>query len=136
MNKILAEIVCIRLLIVLSSETSESLMIYVQSKRISSGHKHIYSKVKFESVNKKRVFNIALYYIFIAIYNVFDVSSQKYSSTLGKCLRFNYIGSDFALFCAFKVVSKLAKLQRNSPSLRKKVVLLRKMLSHSHQIDA
>jgi hypothetical protein len=70
------------LAIFFSCESSQSLVIDVQSQRVSASQEHVDSQIELQLVDKERIFDVILDYIFVTVENVLDVASQEDSSTL------------------------------------------------------
>ena len=70
------------LAIFFSRESSQSFVIDVQSQRVSASQEHVDSQIELQLVDKERIFDVILDYIFVTVENVLDVASQEDSSTL------------------------------------------------------
>lgn len=70
----------------------------------------------------------------LASLHILDFSSQEYTPTLAIRLRLHNISSSLPFLLTFVILPKLRILFRQHPSHRKEIILIRKPLTHIHQI--
>ena len=86
----------IRLFIRNSSQPGKSFFMHKNSQRMSASNQNIYSKIKFETVYKKRLTYVFLSNIDFYWINIVYFSCQIYAFTLTQSLRLNYDCSNHA----------------------------------------
>jgi len=73
-------------------------------------------------------------HIFPSIQNIFNGASQKNSTSLRKSLRLYNISSCFSFINTLEILPELRKLHWHYPSIWKKIILVRKLSFHGHQM--
>jgi len=72
----------------------------------------------------------------LSVLEIIESAGQEDASSLTICLGFYYVGSAFSFGFALEICPEVSILQRKHPSQWKKIILLRKMIPQSHQVDS
>ena len=119
----------------IGTKSSETLFVQIYSKWLDWIYKNIKSAIKFQSIDKKWLFNICLYNVVISGINILSVLSHEYTLALTGGLWFHNIDRSHVQRLVQEAILELCVFCRKEKCLREKLKFSWELFYHFNQIS-
>ena len=123
-------------LVSIGTESGKTFFEKINVERVNRQDQDIEPAIKFQIINQQRLFDILLYHIMVLWIDILKSIRQKYTFTLARGLRLDYIHRFLIVGFICKTISKITIFRREQESPREELILFWELFLHLNQVTS